>query len=117
MTTTYTTAALVKKQVSHLSSSLADSDIEAMINQAENMVDAVMKKSGIHGDFTFDASKHGLIRMATTLIAAYLALTYDTEQFSSSSHASLTADLLYAKFSLCLDLLSDSRVVEYLTNL
>jgi len=118
MTTTYTTAAIVREQVHHISSDLSDSDIEEMINQAESKVDAAMKKSGINGaDFTFSATKHGLIRMATTFLAAYMVLTSDTEQYTSSTHATLTADLLWSMWQDCLEDLRDSRVVEYLINL
>lgn len=119
MAVTYTTAALVREQVHHISTDLIDGDIEEMINQAESKVDAAMKQSGINGTdkFTFSATKHGLIRMATTFLAAYMVLTSNTEEYTSSTHATLTADLLWSMWQDCLEDLRDVRVTDYLINL
>ena len=118
MAVTYTTAVIVRDQVHHISSDLADADIEIMINMAESFVDGIMKKSGINGtDFTFAATKHGLIRLATTILTCYLVMSSDTEEYVSTSHASLTADLFFGMWKECANQLSDARVVEYLISL
>jgi hypothetical protein len=118
MTTTYTTAALVREQIHHISSDLSDSDIEAMINMAESLVDSVMRTSGINSpSFEFSSSKHGLIRMATTLAAAFQVMSSDVEEYTSSSMVIAQANLIYTLLQVCLDKLSDSRTVSYLTNL
>lgn len=118
MAVVYTTAAIVREQIHHISADLSDGDIETIINMAENAVDAIMKKSGINGtDFTFSAGKHGLIRLATTMLTCFLVLSSDTEEYVSTGHASLTADLFIGMWKECAEQLSDARVVEYLINL
>lgn len=124
MTVTYTTAAIVKEMVHHVSSDLANEDIEEMINQVESEVDGIMKKSGINksageaaNDFTFSATKHGLIRMAVSARVALMVMASDTEEYTSTSHAALTADLMFAIWLDCKEQLSDARVIDYLVGL
>ena len=124
MTVTYSTAAIVKEMVHHISSDLSDADIEQMINQVESEVDGIMKKSGINKssgeaavDFTFSATKHGLIRMAVSARVALMVMASDTEEYVSTGHAALTADLMFAIWQDCVDRLSDARVVDYLIGL
>jgi hypothetical protein len=114
MAVTYTTAALVRKRISQISTDLSDSDIENFILDAEGIIDAVMMKSF---KTTFDATKHGLIRDTATTLAAFFCLIYDVNQFSSNSAAALTADLLWAEFDRNLAVLSDDRVKRYLESL
>ena len=78
-----------------------------------------MKKTGIQTtkDFTFSATKHGLIRMATTFLAAYMVMTSDVEEYAVSTFASIQANLLWAMWQDCLKDLSDERKVAYLIGL
>lgn len=120
MTVTYTTAAIVKKQCKFINTTdLADADIETNIEQAEGIVDGIMKKTGRGSspDFTFDATKHGPIRDLTTCLATLKCITYDVEQFTSSSTATTTGDLLWEEADRLIKLLSDERFVEFLVNL
>ncbi|RKY41679.1 MAG: hypothetical protein DRP85_05480 [Candidatus Makaraimicrobium thalassicum] len=119
MTVTYTTADIVKKRVKNISSSLADSDIEENILQAESIIDSVMKRTarGTSPDFTFDSSKHGIIRDCATNYAAYLCVIYDPSEFPSMETAEMVANLLWNAVQNALNMLSDSRFVEYLASL
>ena len=119
MTVTYTTADIVKKRVKNISSSLADSDIEENILQAESIIDSVMKRTarGTSPDFTFDSSKHGIIRDCATNYAAYLCIIYDPSEFPSMETAEMVANLLWNAVQNALNMLSDSRFVEYLASL
>jgi len=119
MTVTYTTAAIVKKRVKSISSSLADTDIEENILQAESLIDSVMKRTarGTSPDFTFDADKHGIIRDCATNYAAYLCIIYDPTEFASMETAEMVANLLWNATQNALTMLSDSRFVEYLASL
>lgn len=116
---TYTTAAIVKKRVNHLSASLLDSDIEENINQAESIIDSVMKHTarGASPDFTFDADKHGIIRNCTTDYAAYLCITFDPSEFPTMETAEMVANLLWNSAQNILEMLADARSVEYLKGL
>lgn len=111
---TYTTAALVRKRLSQISADLSTSDIEANIEMAEGIIDAVMQTSFISN---FDSSKHGLIRDTATAIAAFLCLMYNVSEFPSTSQASLVADLLWAEFDRNLAILQDKRIIKYLQSL
>ena len=115
---TYTTAALVRKRLLAIDSSLIDADITEKINMAEGIIDSVMRKTGrgTGADFTFNADKHGLIRDVCTSISAFLCLTFDVSEFASSSFAGLTADLLWAESDRGLAILSDARTIRYLEN-
>jgi len=119
MAVTYTTAAIVKKRVKNISSSLADSDIEENILQAESIIDSVMKRTarGTSPDFTFDSEKHGIIRDCATNYAAYLCIIYDPSEFPSMETAEMVANLLWNAVQNALNMLSDSRFVEYLASL
>jgi len=116
---TYTTAAIVKKRVYHLSSSLLDADIEENINQVESIIDSTMKHTarGASPDFTFDADKHGIIRNCATDYAAYLCITFDPSEFPTMETAEMVANLLWNSVQNMLEMLSDARSVEYLKGL
>lgn len=116
MAVTYTTAAIVKKRVSQISASLADSDIEENILQAESVIDVAMKKTarGASADFTFDADKHGMIRDCATNYAAYSCLLYDLAEFSSYDFAQVALAELRMSTESMLSALSDSEIVAYL---
>lgn len=119
MAVTYTTAAIVKKRVKHLSASLADADIEENILQVESIIDSIMKlrARAASPDFTFDADKHGIIRNCATDYAAYLCVTYDPSEFPTMETAEMVANLLWNSVQALLTMLSDARVVEYLKGL
>ncbi|MCD6148642.1 hypothetical protein J7J18_04675 [bacterium] len=116
---TYTTYDIVKDRVKQISADLTQAKIEENINQAESIVDAVMKMTarGSNPDFTFDADKHGIIRDATTCIAALLCIMYDTSGFSSRAEAAFVCDLLWNEANRCLALLYDEKGKNYLKNL
>ena len=118
---TYTTTEMVKARVNAVSGALSTDRIISGIMMAEGIVDAVMRKSGVSGasvtpDYNYDSNKHGLIRDTTTALAAFMVLTNDVELFTSTSTGSITADLLWAEADRGLAILSDPRVIYYLTN-
>lgn len=118
-TVTYSSAALVKKAVNHISGDLADADLEVFIFEAESLVDAVMRKvaRGNAPDFTFSQAKHGLIQRATTGIAAFYAATYDVGSSTLLEDREMSLNLLYYSQLRDLTLLSDIRVVDHLSSL
>ena len=110
----YTTFIIVKDRLKHISADLVEAKVLENIEIAEGMINVVMK-----ADFTltFDETKHGLIRQAATCLAAFMCLTYDPEEFTTVSFASMTADLLWAEADRALAILSDPNVVVYLQGL
>ena len=110
----YTTDTIVKDRIKHIHADLTQAKIEENIEMAEGMIDCVMRESFTT---TFNEAKHGLIRQAATCLAAFMCLTYDPEQFSSTSSAALAADLLWAEADRALAILSDQKVVTYLRGL
>lgn len=115
MAVVYTTAALVRKRNSNISSDLIDADIDQFIYEAEAVIDATMKISLVA---TFDATKHAILRSAATDIATLATLTYDPgTAFLELEDAKLTTDLLQAAADRALTLLADPRTVAYLKSL
>lgn len=98
---------------------LSDADIEKNINQAESLIDCIMKATarGSTPDFVFDAAKHGILRNCATDFAAYLCVTYNVAQFVAIDDAEATLNALYTTYSALLCVLGDERVVTYLKNL
>lgn len=119
MAVTYTTAAIVKKRLKYISSSLGDTDIEENIIQAESIIDSFMKQTarGASTDFTFDSDKHGIIRDCATNYAAYLCIIYDPAQFPFLETAEFDINVLWNSVSNFLTQLSDPRFVSYLKSL
>lgn len=93
MAVTYTTAALVKKRLLKIDSSLVDADIEEFIYKAEGIIDTWMGETFKN---IFSSTKHGLIRDTCEALAALMCLTFDVTEFSSNSQAALTGDMFWA---------------------
>ena len=113
---TYALISNVKDRVNAVSGAWSDSKISGAIIMAEGMIDSVMMKTGrgTGPDFTFDDTKHGLIRNTCTSLAAFMVLTSDVELMSTTSTVSLTADLLWAETDRGLAILSDPRVNRFI---
>jgi hypothetical protein len=116
MAVTYTTAALVKKRVKYISSSLLDADIEENILQVESFIDSIMRATarGTSPDFSFNSARHGLIRVCATDHAAYLCIIYDPSEFPSLDDVEVVASLLWNSVAMALSLLADPRIVDQL---
>lgn len=119
---TYTTAAKVKSRIEDYDTTVTDNEINEYILCAEGIIDGVMRATarGTNADFTFDASKHGLIEEAASCMAAFSVLTRQPTGQSgniSSARAGLMGDFLWSNSRRALKLLSDSRVVEFLKGL
>jgi len=105
----YANYSLVRKRMSRISSALTDSDLMAFIQQAEGLLDVVMKESFRE---TFNPNKHGLIQETCEAMAAYDCIAYDVSQFTSVSQAALAANLLWSLIEKNTKLLSDKRNIE-----
>jgi predicted RNA-binding Zn ribbon-like protein len=115
MAVTYTTAALVRKRNSNVSTDLADVDIDQFIYEAEGILNATMKASLIT---TFVATKHAILRSAATDLATLSTITYDPgTAFLELEDAEATIKLLTAAADRALTLLEDPRTVAYLKSL
>lgn len=112
---TYTTPSLVRKRLKWIDPGITDADINAMIEQAEGVIDATMNNSIIA---TFDANKsaHQFIRSIATSLAAYYCLSYNVTVLSSTSSAfaGLQADILWADIDRGLKMLQDARVKKWI---
>ena len=108
---------MVIERVNPVSGAWSTNRISGAIEMAEGMIDAVMRKTGIGAtpDFTFDSTKHGLIRNTCTSLAAFMLLTTGVDTaFSTTSTVSLTADMLWAEADRGLAILSDPRVNKFI---
>jgi hypothetical protein len=119
MAVTYTEAALVKKRSNFISASLIDTDIEENIYQAESIIDSVMLKTarGATPDFTFDPTKHGMIRDCATDLATYFCITFDPSGFPSMETAEMVSNLLWNAIQMEFTLLADVKTSEFLEGL
>jgi len=111
---TYTTAALVRKRCKYISADLADLDIEKFIEEAESLIDCVMRYSF---KTTFDATKHTILRECATELAAYAATSYDPAEHSSVSYFGAMLENLWSASERLLAYLEDQRTVDYLKSL
>lgn len=114
---TYTTHSIVGDRCKQISADLTQTKIEENINQAEGMIDGVMRLTGRGAtkDYTFDADTHGLIRNAATSIATLLCIHYDVSEFDSIAAAGFVCDLLWNESNRCLALLYDEKGKGYVT--
>lgn len=114
---TYTTHTIVGNRCKQISADLTQTKIEENINQAEGIIDAVMRLTGRGAsvNYTFDADKHGLIRDAATSIATLLCIHYDVSEFECIAAAGFICDLLWNESNRCLALLYDEKGKAYVT--
>lgn len=108
---TYTTAALVRKAVKNIDAGLLDADINAYIEEAEGVLDGIMGQSFVD---VFLASKHGILRSASTRWASISAIMYDPSGFTSSTEASMISDVLWEEWTYLTSLLERDSVVRWL---
>ncbi len=115
----YTTAALVKKRIENIDTSLADADIEAFIEDAEQILNAIMGASFLTGDTPggFSATKHGILRAAANAWAAMSAIGFNPAGFTTLSEANFISEVLAFQWDFCVSQLRDKSVVEFLESL
>ena len=111
MTTTYTTAALVRTRIENIDATLVDADIDQYINEAETIIDCIMKSSLKQ---SFNAENHAIVRALATDMAALTALTYNPSEMPSPAYAEMTANLLENSIRLSYYLLNDPSTAKYL---
>ena len=111
-TATYTSIAIVRARAKNIGATApADDDITEYIGQAQMLVDGILGFSVIE---SFDETKHGIIKMVTTDIAAFYAIAHDPSGFTSISEAALILDLIYTNLLRGLTLLKDERIQKSL---
>lgn len=111
MTTTYTTATIVRKRIEDIDTTLVDADIDQYINEAETIIDCIMKHSLKQ---TFNAETHAIVRGLATDMAALSCLQYNQDAFSSPHLSEMTANLLSDSIRLSYYLLNDPKTADYL---
>lgn len=111
MAVTYTSVARVQAKAHNMSTNVSTGDIEIFINDAESLIDTIMKTSFLEN---FSATKHGILQAAATAIAALSAVTADPSTFSDLAEAQSIMDVLWAEAFRYIFYLSDSRIVEAL---
>ena len=95
----------------NISAELIDADIDVYIAEAEGILDALMGQSFVD---TFLVSKHGILRAASTKWASICALMYDPSGFTSSTEASMIADVMWEEWGYLTGLLAVDTVVRRL---
>ena len=111
----YTTATIVRQTLLKIDSGLNDAEIGVFITMAESIAEALM--GTIQFRISFDAEKWGLVRRFCTNLAAVGCLTYDVTEFSTTTQATLTADLLWAQIEFDMVLLKSADIITYLKGL
>lgn len=111
---TYTTAALVRKRAENLDATLTDADINAYIETAEAMLNALM---GISFVSTFTLAKHGVLRAAAEAWATMGAIAYNPAGFTSLSEVTTIQELLAFQWEESLKLLNNKSVIAYMESL
>jgi len=114
MTTTYTTATLVRKRIEDIDATLVDADIDQYINEAETIIDCIMKSSLKQ---SFNAENHAIVRALATDMSALTCLTYDPSTHQSPAYAEMTANLLENSVRLSYYLLNDPATAKYLRDM
>jgi len=115
----YTTVVLVKKRVENIDASLVDADIGAHIEEAEQILNAIMGASFLTGDTPggFDVTKHGILRAACNAYAAMVAIDFNPAGFTSLAEAVSIRGSLWDQWQDLLERLKDKSIVAYLESL
>ena len=111
---TYTTAALVRKTVENIDTSLLDADIDAFIEESEGILNCIMERSFIS---TFDATKHGILRAAANKWAAICCVVFNPSAFESASEWFQIVDVFWDQWNSLVERLEDNTLVRYLESL
>lgn len=115
----YTTAALVKKRIENIDTSLTDGDIDAFIEDAEQILNAIMGASFLTGGTPggFDTTKHGILRAGANAWAAMTAIGFNPAGFTTLSEANSIVELLAFQWEFCVEQLGNKSIVEFLESL
>ncbi len=108
----YTTATIVRQALLKIDSGLDDSEINIFIAMAESTVEAITGTQAWRT--SFNAEKWGIIRRLSTNMAAIMCMAYDVTEFTTTSQATLTADIIWAQIELDMTILKSVDVVKYL---
>lgn len=111
---TYTTAALVRKRAENLDASLLDADINAYIETAEAMLNALMGVSFIS---TFALAKHGILRAAAEAWATTCAISYNPAGFTTLGEATAIQEVCAYQWEKAVELLEKKSVIAYMESL
>lgn len=116
----YTTAALAKKHVKNFDTSLADTDIDAFIEEAEQILNVTMGASFLVADSNpggFSAVKHGILRAASNAWAGYNMVVFEPAGFTNITEAFGIRDAFWREWEYLVQILLDKSVVEYMESL
>ena len=111
---TYTTAALVRKRAENLDASLTDANIEAYIDTAEGMLNAII---GVSFIATFTVAKHGVLRAAAEAWATQCSIAFNPAGFTSLQEAETVLSMLGVQWEQALLLLNNKSVIAYMESL
>ena len=114
-TPVYTTATIVKQTLEAIDATLDDDEIDIFIGQAEGIAEAIMGTQDLRT--SFDVENHGLVRRFCTNMAAIMCLAYDSTEYTATSQAALTADIMWAQIEFDYLLLKSVDIVKYLKGL
>lgn len=109
----YTTNAIVRARAKNIGATPNPTDlmITEFIGQAQQLVDGILGFSVMNN---FDQTKHGIIKMVTTDIAAFYSIAHDPSGFTSVSEAALILDVIYTNMVRGITLLQDARIQKRL---
>jgi len=111
---TYTTATLVRNRIENLDASITDTMIDGYIEEAEQILNAIM---GVSFIATFNATKHGLLRAGCNAWAAMCAVTFNPAGFTNLAEANAMLEVLAYQWEQVIAYVRDKSVVEYLESL
>ena len=111
---TYAAYTDIQNRIENLDASLTQAILEDYIEEAEQILKAVMGADFLSG---YDAAKHGILHSATIAWAAMHAITFNPAGFTDISEANLMLDVLSFQWEQTITVLRDKSVVEYLLTL
>ncbi len=108
----YTTVEKVKARflAANISAGATDGNISGYIDQAVGVIDSTALKS-------YSGNVPALVEQCATDLAAFYVMAVDPSLFTNNSEAALIADMFWAAAERALRLLSDGRVLAYLSTL
>jgi len=109
----YTTEDIVRARAKNIGADPNPTDgmVIEYIGQAQELIDSILGFSLLEN---FNETKHGIVKMVCTDIAAFYAIAYDPSGFTSISEAAFIADLIYTNMLRGLTLLKDERIQKKL---
>ena len=115
MTTTLCISGAVILKAGVNSTELTNAEYEQLINQAESFINVASKKDWVAAYASLPTDTKKILEDAASSHAAMAAINYDMSGFTSRTEAQVMLDVNYTRLVDAINLLIDSKFVDFTT--